>query len=72
MREAGIKSTAPTLKYAKDQDFGARDDLVKNKGLTISKLEDLPEMQKKVAPVLEQWSAKSPLIGEFIKLAQST
>jgi TRAP-type transport system periplasmic protein len=72
MRQAGIKSTAPTLKYAKDQDFGARDDLVKNKGLTISKLEDLPEMQKKVAPVLEQWSAKSPLIGEFIKLAQST
>jgi TRAP-type transport system periplasmic protein len=45
---------------------------VKNKGLTISKLEDLPEMQKKVAPVLEQWSAKSPLVGEFIKLAQST
>jgi tripartite ATP-independent transporter DctP family solute receptor len=72
LREAGVNSTAPTLAYAKEQDYGARDSLVKDKGLTISKLEDLDAMQAKVAPVLAQWGEKSPLIGEFIKLAQST
>lgn len=72
MREAGRTSIAPTLKYTKEQDFGARDDLTKNKGIKIAKLEDLDEMKKKVAPLIDQWSQKSPLIAEFVKLAQST
>lgn len=72
MREAGRASTAPTLAYAKEQDYGARDDLVKGKGLQIVELEDLPVMQEKVKPVLDEWSTKSPLIVEFIELAQKT
>jgi C4-dicarboxylate-binding protein DctP len=72
MREAGRESIAPTLTYTKEQDFGARDDLVKNKGITISDLEDLPEMKKKVAPLLDQWSEKSPLIADFVSLAQKS
>jgi tripartite ATP-independent transporter DctP family solute receptor len=72
MRDAGRKSTAPTLAYTKKQDFGARDDLVMNKGIEILPLEDLPVMQEKVKPVLDEWSQKSPLIIEFIKEAQAT
>lgn len=72
MKEAGRKSTAPTLAYTKEQDYGARDDLTKNKGIEIVKLEDLPVMKEKVKPVLDEWSTKSPLIVEFIELAQKT
>ncbi|MEJ8572647.1 TRAP transporter substrate-binding protein [Microbaculum marinum] len=72
LREAGRKSTAPTLAYTKEQDYGARDDLTQNKGIEIVELEDLPNMQQKVKPVLDEWSQKSPLIEEFIKEAQGT
>lgn len=72
MREAGRESIAPTLAYTKEQDFGARDDLVKNKGITISELEDLPVMKEKVKPLIAQWSEKSPLIAEFVAEAEKT
>jgi C4-dicarboxylate-binding protein DctP len=72
MREAGRESIAPTLAYTKEQDFGARDDLVKNKGITISELEDLPVMKEKVKPLIAKWSEKSPLIAEFVAEAQKT
>ncbi len=72
LRQAGKSSAAPTLAYTQEQDYGARDSLVKDKGLTISKLEDLDVMKEKVAPVLTEWSQKSPLIEEFIQVAQST
>ena len=37
----------------------------------IFELENLAEMQAKVAPIVDQWSEKSPLIGEFVKVARS-
>ena len=70
MREAGRSSVMPTLAYAKEQDFSARTAL-KAKGVQILELEDLPEMKKKMAPIIEQYSAKSPLIANFVKAAQS-
>lgn len=71
MREAGVASIKPTLDYAKDQDYSARDDLIKNKGVQIVELEDLPAMKEKVAPIITEWSQKSPLIADFVAKAQT-
>lgn len=69
VREAGRASVAPTLAYTKNQDLTGRDEL-KAKGVQIHQLEDLAEMQKKVAPIVETWSAKDPLIAEFVAAAR--
>ena len=70
MREAGRRSVTATLAYTKTQDNDGRDELRK-KGVEIFELENLAEMQAKVAPIVDQWSEKSPLIGEFVKAARS-
>lgn len=70
MRQAGRDSVMPTLAYAKEQDFSAREGL-KAKGVQIFELEDLPEMKKKMAPLIDQYAAKSPLIANFVKAAQA-
>jgi C4-dicarboxylate-binding protein DctP len=69
MREAGKASIAPTMAYTKEQDFTGRDQ-IKAKGIEIHDLTDLAAMREKVAPIIEQWSGKSPLIGEFVAAAQ--
>jgi len=71
MRQAGKDSIAPTLAYTKKQDLEGRDEL-RAKGVEIFELEDLPAMKEKVAPIVSEWSGKSPLIGEFVALAQTT
>jgi C4-dicarboxylate-binding protein DctP len=71
MREAGSESIGPTMVYTREQDFGARDDLKTSKGIEISELDNLAEMQEKVKPIIAQWSEKSPLIAEFVAKAQS-
>ena len=71
MRQAGRDSIAPTLAYTKNQDLAGRDEL-KAKGVEIFTLEDLDDMKKKVAPIVDQYSAQSDLIAKFVKLAQST
>jgi TRAP-type transport system periplasmic protein len=71
LRQAGKSSIVPTLNYTKTQDFEARDDL-KKKGVQFIPLEDLAAMKTKVAPLIAEWSQKSPLIAEFVALAQST
>jgi C4-dicarboxylate-binding protein DctP len=71
MRKAGRDSIVPTMEYTKNQDFAARDDL-KKKGVQFAPLEDLPAMKAKVAPILGEWSKKSPLIAEFVSLAQAS
>lgn len=70
VREAGRQSVAPTLEYTKNQDLTGRDEL-KAKGVQIHALENLEEMQAKVAPIVETWSAKDPLIAEFVAAARS-
>jgi C4-dicarboxylate-binding protein DctP len=71
MRKAGRDSIVPTMEYTRNQDFAARDDL-KKKGVQFAPLEDLPAMKAKVAPILGEWSKKSPLIAEFVSLAQAS
>ena len=71
MRQAGKESIVPTMDYTKNQDFAARDDL-KKKGVQFAPLEDLPAMKAKVAPIIGEWTKKSPLIAEFVAAAQAT
>lgn len=71
VREAGRVSVGPTLEYTKKQDHDGRDEL-RAKGVEIHELENLAEMQAKVAPIVAEWSAKSPLIAEFVAAAQSS
>jgi len=70
MRTAGRESIVPTMTYTKTQDFAARDDL-KKKGVSFAPLEDLAAMKTKVEPIVGEYSKKSPLIAEFVALAQS-
>lgn len=70
LRQAGKESTAPTLAYAKEQDYSARDDL-KKKGVQIVELEDLADMKKKMEPLIDQYAKKSPLIEAFVKAAMA-
>ena len=70
VREAGRRSMPATLAYTKNQDLTGRDEL-RAKGVEIFELEGLADMQAKVSPIVDQWSSKSPLIAEFVKVARS-
>lgn len=70
IKQAGRDSIAPTLAYTKKQDHDGRDQL-RAKGVKIFELENLADMQKKVEPIVGQWSAKSPLIKEFVDQARA-
>lgn len=70
IRQAGRDSVAPTLAYTKEQDFSAREDL-KKKGVQFFEIEDLAEMKRKMEPLIDQYAKQSPLIGAFVKAAQS-
>ena len=69
VREAGRRSVQPTLAYTKEQDRDGRA-VLKSRGVVFHELEDVTEMRKRVAPILDQWSAKSPLIAEFVATAR--
>jgi C4-dicarboxylate-binding protein DctP len=70
VRQAGRDSVAPTLAYTKNQDLTAREDL-KKKGVQFFDIEDLGEMKKKMAPLIDQFARQSPLIDAFVKAAQA-
>lgn len=71
MREAGKAAVSATLAYAKEQDLTGREEL-KAKGVEIIPLDDLAEMQAKVAPLTDEWAKKDPLIAEFVEAARAT
>lgn len=70
VREAGRQSVKPAMEYTARQDREGREQL-KAKGVKIIELENLADMQAKVAPIVETWSAKDPLIAEFVAAARS-
>ncbi len=70
IRQAGRDSVAPTLAYTRDQDLNAREDL-KKKGVQFFDIEDLAEMKRKMAPLIDQYAKQSPLIEAFVKAAQA-
>ncbi|MEO2039005.1 MAG: hypothetical protein ABGW90_09960, partial [Martelella sp.] len=69
VRTAGRDSVIPTLEYTAKQDLDGRAEL-EAKGVEILHLEGLDQMKAKVAPIVEQWSGKSPLIADFVSVAQ--
>ncbi|WP_273727350.1 TRAP transporter substrate-binding protein [Brucella gallinifaecis] len=69
--EAGRQSVAPTIAYTAKQDLEGRD-FLREKGVEIVEISDKAAMQERVAPLVEAWSHKSPLISEFVKAAQAT
>ncbi|MGV0876329.1 TRAP transporter substrate-binding protein [Martelella sp. FLE1502] len=69
VRTAGRDSVIPTLEYTAKQDLDGRAEL-EAKGVEILQLEGLDQMKSKVAPIVEQWSGKSPLIADFVSVAQ--
>lgn len=71
IRQSGKDALVPTLDYTSTQDHDGRDEL-KAKGVEIFELEGLDEMKAKVAPIVDTWSGKSPLIADFVAAAQST
>lgn len=70
IRQAGKDSVKPTLDYTAKQDEDGMNQMAEH-GVQIFELEGLDEMRAKVAPIVEQWSEKSPLIANFVKAAQA-
>ncbi|MCI4661676.1 MAG: TRAP transporter substrate-binding protein [Neomegalonema sp.] len=66
--EAGRRSIAKTLAYAKNQDLEGREEL-KGKGVEIVELADLSAMRERVAGLTAEWAAKDPLIAELVAAA---
>ncbi|WP_189678729.1 TRAP transporter substrate-binding protein [Seohaeicola zhoushanensis] len=63
--EAGRRSIAKTLAYAKTQDLEGREQL-KGKGVEIVELTDLDAMRQRVSALTSEWAAKDPLIANFV------
>jgi tripartite ATP-independent transporter DctP family solute receptor len=64
--EAGKETIAKQYAFVKEDEARVAKAL-QEKGVTINELEDLEAMRAKTAPVVEEWSGKDPIIGEFIE-----
>ncbi|PKP85717.1 MAG: hypothetical protein CVT80_01130 [Alphaproteobacteria bacterium HGW-Alphaproteobacteria-2] len=71
VRQAGRDAVAPTMAYTKKQDHDGRAEL-QAKGVEIHELANLADMRARVAPLIDSWSEKSPLIAEFAAQALAT
>lgn len=68
--DAGREATAEAYALAASQEADTRAALTEH-GVTISELSDLDAMQAETAGVVEQWSAKDPLIGRIVAIFKS-
>jgi tripartite ATP-independent transporter DctP family solute receptor len=66
MVEAGHETIAEDYAFVKADEARVAEAL-KARGVTINELQDLDAMRAKMAPVIEEWSTKDPLIVEFIE-----
>ncbi len=62
---AGKETTTEAYKLAASQEDETVTFLEEN-GVTISKLSDIDTMKQKTAPVVEEWTAKNPLITKIV------
>ena len=65
--EAGHETIAKQYAFVKEDEARVAKAL-QEKGVTINELEGLEAMRAKTAPVVEEWSGKDPIIGEFIEV----
>ena len=68
--EAGREMTPAAYEMTKEDDEAAAAFLKEN-GVTFVEFEDLPAMQERLAPLVDKWSAKDPLIKEIVEAARS-
>lgn len=68
--EAGREMTPAAYEMTKEDDEAAAAFLKEN-GVTFVEFEDLAAMQERLAPLVEKWSAKDPLIKEIVEAARS-
>jgi len=64
--DAGHETIAAHYQFVKEDEERVKAAL-QDQGVTINELDDLQAMQDKTAPVVEEWSGKDPVIGEFIE-----
>ena len=67
--EAGREIIVPHVAYVKQHEKDAIGRL-EAKGVKIYSFDDLAEMQALMAPIVEKWTAKDPLIGEYVAAAR--
>ena len=65
MIQAGRDITVPHVAYVEKAE-GASAERIEKKGVQIVKFEELAEMRKRMQPIVDQWSAKDPLIAQFV------
>lgn len=65
MIEAGHEIIRPHVAYV-DKEEGASAERLKKKGVEIAKFEELAQMRARMRPIVDQWSAKDPLIAQFV------
>lgn len=68
--EAGNEVITEHYALARDQEAEIAKQL-EEKGVTISKLSDMPEMQSRMQPVFDAWVEKDPLIQIFVDAVRS-
>lgn len=69
--EAGNRSVTATMAYTAKQDAEGRD-FLKSKGVEFHTLADPEVMREKVAPLVDKWAQRSPLIAEFVAAARAS
>lgn len=68
MIEAGRAVTPRHVMYTKEHESASAERL-KAKGVTIYEFKDLDKIKTLMAPILDEWRSKDPLIGEYIDAA---
>ncbi len=70
VEEAGRETTAESYVLSADQEAETTAFLEEN-GVTISEISDMDALKAKTAPVVEQWTAKGPLIARIVDALRS-
>jgi len=69
LTEAGHEVIEAHVAYVKQHESEAAERL-KAEGVTIYEFEDLAAIQELMAPIVDEWRGKDPLIGEYIDAAR--
>ena len=65
MVEAGREIVAAHVAYV-DKEEGGSAERLKKKGVQIASFDELAQMRARMKPIVDQWSAKDPLIAQFV------
>lgn len=69
MMEAGREATTLHVQYVKKDEATTLETLKKN-GVQVHQFKELDQVRKTVAPIVEQWTKRNPLIAEYVAEAR--